>query len=72
MVNKPQLPRNIESPSTTELVDKERGVNQRADLAERAKRRQLNHAKLTAREVARENNESYEQHGLTEDDPKTI
>ena len=70
--NKPLLPRALETPSTTETVDKHLGVKQRTDLQERAKRRSINHSKIDAKEIARENCETYEQHGINEDDPKMI
>ena len=70
--NKPSLPRNIEQPSTMETVEKSRNVKWRQDQKERAQKRSDNHNKIEAKEIARVHGESYEQHGLNDDDPKMI
>ena len=70
--NKPSLPRNITSPSSMETVDKARNVKHRQDQKERAIKRNENHQKIDAKETARIHGDSYEQHGVTEDDARFI
>jgi len=70
--NKPSLPREIQSPSSMEVVDKSRNVKWRQDQKERATKRNDNHQKINAKETARIHGDSYEQHGLNDDDAKMI
>jgi predicted aldo/keto reductase-like oxidoreductase len=69
---KPQLPKDINTPSVFEIVDKEHNVKWRENFQERAQKRNAKGSKHTAKEIAREHCEDPKKHGWTEDDPKLV
>lgn len=72
ILTKPQLPKDINTPSVFEVVDKDRNVKWRDNFQERAKKRNAAGTKHTAKEIARTHGEDPAKHGISEDDPKLI
>ena len=69
---KPRLPTDVSSIASMEVVDKERNVKWRDGFQENAGKRNKFYNKNNAKENARVHGDSYQQHGITEDDAKMI